>query len=229
MDEHTSSRRALLALGAGTITVGTAGCIDQIPFVGDQPLEFDASPASIPDATLTETGYEEDAIEESVIEETFEAAGQTQDVIVTNWQSEYDKEIDLGQFLPTDETVRAAVVTILTTPQVSVLGETFNPVADMDNEELAMMVQDQFEGLDELEHIEDVTAPVAGTSTTVGEFEGEATLVEVGIAVDLRLHVAEPVESGDDFIIAVGGYPVELHEQERPHVFSMFEAVEHDG
>lgn len=229
MNESKHTRRSLLAIGAGAVTASTAGCIDRLPFLGDEPLEFGADPASVPEAVLEETGYEEHEIEEVVVEETFEAAGQTQDVIVTNWQAEYDKAIDLDELpLPTDERVRAAVVTALTTPQVNVLGRTFNPVADMGSEELAEMVQDQYEQLTELERVGEESVTVAGESTTVGEFEGEATLAGDAVSVDLTVHIAEAVESGEDFIIGVGGYPTRLRDRERPHVFSVFEAIEHD-
>ncbi len=230
MNEQTHTRRSLLAIGAGAVAASTAGCTDRLPFLGDEPLEFSADPASVPESVLDETGYDEHEIEEVVIEETFEAAGQTQDVIVTNWQAEYDKAIDLGELpLSSDERVRAAVVTALTTPQVSVLGRTFNPVSDTEGEELAEMVQDQYEGLEELEQVGEESVPVAGESTTVGEFEGQATLAEEGTSIDLTLHIAEAVESGDDFIVGVGGYPTRLRDRERSHVFSMLEAVEHDG
>ncbi|MEF8881733.1 MAG: DUF6517 family protein [Halapricum sp.] len=209
--------------------MSTAGCTDQLPFLGDEPLEFSANPASVPDSVLDKTGYDEHKTEQVVVEETFEATGQTQDVIVTNWEAEYDKAIDLSELsLPGDETVRAAVVTVLTTPQVHVLGQTFNPVADMESEELAEMVQDQYEGLEELEQVGEESVPVAGEPTTVGKFEGQAQLVGEGISIDLTLHITEAVESNDDFIVGVGGYPTRLREQEQSHVFSMLEEIEHD-
>lgn len=226
-DKHT--RRSLLAIGAGTVAVSIAGCTERLPFVGDEPMEFSAEPASIPQSVLDETEYEEHEIEDVRIERTFEAAGQSQDVIVTNWQAEYDKAIDLGELpLPTDEQIRAAVCTVLTTPQVSVLGRTFNPVGDMNSRELAEMVQDRYDGVERLEHAGEETITIAGESTTISEFETEADLVGEGISVDLTLHIAEAVESGDDLIVGVGGYPTQLREQEQPHIFSMLEAVEHD-
>jgi len=229
MKDNRHTRRALLATGATVATASIAGCTDRIPFIGDDPIEFSATSASVPQSVLDETGYEEHEREDVVIEETFEAGGQTQDVVVTNWQTEYDKAIDLGELpVSADEELRAAVFTVLTTPQVDVLGRTFNPVADMDSEELAEMVQDQYGDFGELEQVGEDSAVVAGESTTVGEFEGEATLAGEESAVELRLHIAEPVESGDDFIIGVGGYPSQLRDQERSDVFSMLEGIEHD-
>ncbi len=224
----THTRRSLLAVGASAVAVSTAGCTDGLPFVGDEPMEFSAEQASVPGSVLEETGYEEHEIEEVVTERTFEAAGQSQDVVVRNWQAEYDKAIELGEIgLPTDERIRAAVFTALTTPQVSVLGQTFNPVADMDSEELAEMVQDRYDGLDDIEQVGEESATVTGESTTVGEFEGEADLVGESISIDLTLHITEAVESGDDLVVGIGGYPTRLQEEERSHVFSMLEAIDH--
>ncbi|RQG98582.1 hypothetical protein EA472_17425 [Natrarchaeobius oligotrophus] len=201
-----------------------------MPFVGDEPMEFEADPASIPQSALDETGYDEHAIEDVWIERTFEAGGQTQDVVVTNWQAEYDKTIDLGKLgVPIDERLRAAVCTALTTPKVSVLDRTFNPVGEMTSEELAEMVQDRYEGMENLERVDEDVVSITGESTTVGEFEAEADLVGEGVSIDLTLHIAEAVESGDDLVVGVGGYPTELRSGERPNIVSLFEAIEHNG
>lgn len=221
-------REALGAMGVAIIG-GSAGCLDTIPFVGDEPVEFEATPASVPDSTLQETGYEEQGTEEVVVERTFEAGGESQDVVVTNWQAEYDKSVDLGELGLGDQEQRAAIFTALTTPQVDVLGRTFNPVADMDAAELAEMIQDRYEGIDDLQQVGEETAPVGGQSTTVGEFETEAELAAAGTTVDLTLHIAEAVESGDDLIVAVGGYPQALRDQELDNIFALMAAVEHGG
>ncbi|WP_165874933.1 DUF6517 family protein [Natrarchaeobius oligotrophus] len=219
-----------MTLGASTAIATTAGCTASMPFVGDEPMEFEADPASIPQSALDETGYDEHAIEDVWIERTFEAGGQTQDVVVTNWQAEYDKTIDLGKLgVPIDERLRAAVCTALTTPKVSVLDRTFNPVGEMTSEELAEMVQDRYEGMENLERVDEDVVSITGESTTVGEFEAEADLVGEGVSIDLTLHIAEAVESGDDLVVGVGGYPTELRSGERPNIVSLFEAIEHNG
>ena len=222
------SRRSVIALGASAVIASTAGCTESIPFLGDEAVEFEAEAASVRQSALDETGYESQGVEEVVIEETVEASGQTQDVVVTNWQAEYDKSIDLGELgLPVDENQQAAVFAALTTPPVRVLGRTFNPVADMSSEELAEMVQDHYEGLDDLEYVGEQSGTVAGESTTIGELEGEATLADEGMSVDLTLHIAEAVESDDDLVVGIGGYPTELREDEEPNILALMEAIEH--
>lgn len=224
------SRRELLGTAGIALAGVTAGCLDAIPFVGDEPIEFVAGTSVVPESTLGDTGYEEQDRRDVVVERTYEVAGQTQDVVVTNRQVEYDKAIDLGEVgLGSGERLQAAVFTVLTTPQVDVLGETFNPVGDMESAELASMVQDRYEGVDDLQQVGERTATVAGESTTVGEFETQAELANGGLTVDLTLHIAEAVEAGEDLIVAIGGYPTLLGSQEESNVFAMMDTIEHQG
>lgn len=227
-ERSTVNRRTYLgAIGAVGVT-GLAGCTGSIPFVGDETMEFSATVASIPPATLDDTGYEEQEIDEVVNEETVEAAGQRQDVLVTTWQAEYDKSVDVTEFgLPVDDEIQGAVFTVLSTPQVSVLSRTFNPVGDMDSEELAEMVQDRFDGIDELERVGEDTVSIREESTAVGEFETAAELRDDGHAIDVTLHIAEAVESGDDLIVGVGGYPTAMRRDERDRVMALFRSIEH--
>ena len=222
------SRRTFLTLGASTILAGTAGCSDRIPFIGDEPMEFSAQPAAVPQAVVDETGYEAQDLEDVVMEETVEAGGQSQLVVVTNWQAEYDKPIDVGGFgAVTNGQLRAGVFSVLTTPQVNVLGRSFNPIADMDSDELAEQVQDRYDGVDQLERVGDDTITIVGESTTVAEFEGEADLVGEGVTVNLTLHIAEAVPAGEDFIVGFGAYPTELRDEEQQHVMTLLESIEH--
>lgn len=224
------TRRNVLRASGVALLGGLAGCTESIPFLGDQPLEFAAGWATVPDATLQETGYEEHQRRDVTVERTFEVGGETQDVVVTNRQAEYDRAIDLAATpLPTDQRFQAAVFTALSTPQVDVLGRTFNPVADMSADELATMVQERYGGMSDLSRVGERTAPVAGQSTTVGAFDAEAELLAAGMSVELRLYVAEAVEVGEDLVVAVGAYPRTVHEAEESNVFAMMEAIEHGG
>ena len=224
------SRRSALA-AIGTVAAGsTAGCLDAIPFLGSDPITFSASPTTAPDIVLEESGYAEHERSTMEVERTFEAAGQTQRVVVTNQLVEYDKAIDFGALgLPVGGRYQAAVVTALTTPQVEVLGRTFNPVADMSSADVAAMVQDRYEGMGDLRQVGSEDVPVAGTTTTVGEFETRAELVGPGVGVDLTLHISEAVEAGSDLVVAIGGYPTVARRRERSDVFTMFAGVEHQG
>ncbi len=223
------TRRSVLGVTALGMASATAGCVSQLPFIGDEELAFTASPAVIPDSVLDETGYDEQELDELVIEESFEAGGQEQDVRVTNWQAEYDKSIELGGIdLSVNDDLRAAVCSVLSTPQVNVLGRSFNPVADMSTSELADMAQDRFDDMDGLEPIDETSLTILGDSTTVTEFEGEAELLAEGVTVDLTLHIAEAVEAGDDLVVGVGGYPTQFADEERENVLAMLEGIVHE-
>lgn len=222
-----TSRRAVLGATGVLIAGSSAGCLQQLPFIGGDPIEFEATPASVPTAALNATGYEEAGVDDVVIERTFEVGGQSQDVVVTNWQAEYDKAVDFAATdLPVNEQARAAVFTALTTPKVEVLGREFNPVAEMDSEELASMIQDRYEGIEAVEQLGEQEKSVAGESTTVGEFETEADLVESGVTLTIVLHIAEAVEAGDDLLVAIGGYPRLLDAEERDNIFTLMDAVD---
>lgn len=222
-------RRALGVVGL-TVAGSSAGCLDRIPFIGDDPIEFESSPASVAETVLDDTGYEDDATEEVVIEESFEVSGRSQDVVVTNWQTSYEKSINLGAAgLPIDQEAKAAMFTVLSTPRVSVLGRTFNPVGDMSSQELAEMILDRYDGMSDITRIDEETATVSGTSTTVGTFDAEAEFVAAGESIEIRLNIAEAVESGDDLLVAIGAYPKEFADEEAGHVFSMMDAVIHEG
>jgi len=214
-------RRSFLAgtgLALGTVTAGCAALL------GNEPLTFAAEPARVPDATAEETGYELDGVREETVERTFEAAGQSRTVEVTNQIAEYQKAVDLG---PLGEQ-EAAIFTVLSTPKVEVIGRTFNPVDGMSTRELADMLQNQYEAIENLEREREGTVTVLGSETTQTQFTAETQLA-AGETVDIFLHVSEPVESGDDLIIAVGGYPRQLEAIEEGNVLTLMESVEHDG
>lgn len=210
-------RRSFVFATCTGIVASTSGCLDVL--TGEEPVEFGASPAGVAQPALDETGYQLAGREEVVIEREFEAGGETREVLVTNYQVEYQKSIDMGPLGQQE----AAVFTALTTPRVNVLGREFNPVADMSTEELAEMVQEQYDEVRNLERRGDSEVSVHGETTTQGKFLAEGTLA--GEAVDLFLHVSEAVEMADDLVVTVGAYP-ELTPEEEENVLTLMAAVE---
>lgn len=211
------NRRSVLT-GIGTIGIGSlAGCLSVIR--GEEPLRLTASPASIPASVLDETRYELNRQREVVIEREVEAAGQTREIVVTNQQLEYQKTVSLG---PLGEQ-EAAVFTALTTPQVNVLGREFNPVANMSTRELAEMVQEQYEDMQSMEHVEDSELTINDETTTQSKFQAEATFS--GQQIDLFIHISEAVELNDDLVITVGGYPTMLPDEEQ-NILTLMRSVE---
>lgn len=213
-------RRDFLAGSGLALTTATAGCTG---LLSDDPITFEAELASVPESVAGNAGYQLEGTDSQVIEETFEAAGESRTVEVTNRTAEYEKGVDLG---PLGE-LRAAIFTVLSTPKVEVLGRTFNPVAEMSTGELADRVQDQYDEIGDLEVEHDAPVTVLGTETTQTKFAGEIRM-ESGERIDIYLHVSTPVESGDDLVLAVGGYPQQLPDEE-DRVLELMEAIEHEG
>lgn len=208
-------------LGAmGTAAVGTlAGCLNLI--TGDGPIEVSASPARPSEQVRAETGYEQSRQEEQVIERTFEAADQRRQVVVTNWETECQKALDLA-VLGEQET---AVFIVLTTPQVSVLNRAFNPVAEMSTREIAEMVQEEYDDMGDLNHRGDRSVTIDGATTTESVFAAEA--VFAGQTMDIHLHLTEAVELGEDLVLAIGAYPA-LSAAEGDNIHRLIEGIEPD-
>jgi hypothetical protein len=209
--------RRQFVVGVGTaVTASLGGCLGVI--TGSEPAEFEATPPAVDDSALSETGYESAGVEEIVVERQVEAGGQSREVVVTNYMAQYEKAVDLG---PLGEQ-RAALFTALTTPQVDVLGQEFNPIADMSTRELAQRVQGQYEGIEDIQHQEDSDVTIHDQTTTQSTFTAQATLS--GQPVDIILHVSEAVELGEDLVVTVGAYPERLSGEEQ-NVLALMEAV----
>ncbi|MFC5277452.1 DUF6517 family protein [Halorubrum rubrum] len=216
------TRRRAIAAGGSLGIAGLAGCTALDFVTGGDPVEFTAEAATVSDAALEETGYESQGVTDDEITREFEAAGQTREVEVTNRIAEYDRGVDfLGQ------RYRAAVFAALSTPQVEVLGRTFNPVAEMSTDELATMLQNRYEGISDVERASEYTTDVVGTETTVVEYEAESELADGGATVEMTLHVTEPTEVGDDFVVCLGAYPQVISDGD--NVRRLLNGVEHPG
>jgi hypothetical protein len=203
---------------AATAAGALAGC----GFIlGDEPLSFEAQPARVGASVVEDTGYEHEGTTDQTIERTITVADQSREVVVTNRIAEYSKSVDLGPI----GAVRAAVFTALTTPQVSVLGETLNPVAHLSTADLADRLQNRFEDVGSLERAGESTVTVLGTETTQTRFRTEVT-VAAGERIDASLHLSEPVEHEDDLAICLGGYPQRLPAEES-NVLAMMEGLDH--
>ncbi|MFB6068425.1 MAG: DUF6517 family protein [Halobacterium sp.] len=193
MDRRTAVAVALVAL------VATSGCLGFL----SGPVTFSASKATVSDSALQETGYEEAKVTSSELTKTFSVAGQSKNVTVTNWIAMYERTVDvpvLGQ-------QRAAVFGAFASPQVKVLGQTFNPIKDYSAKELASLAQQQYSGLSVGQAVSTRNMTVLNQSTTVTKFEGQASIS--GQNVDVYVHVTKVKHDGD-FVVAVAIYPQRL-------------------
>lgn len=218
-DERRVTRRRLLgAVGVGA-TAGLAGCLDVI--TGDEPVTFEATAATVGSATLDETGYEHQGTRSDTATREFAAGGESRSVEVVNRLAEYDRGVDV----PTVGRLQAAVFTAFSTPQVDVLGQTFNPVEDMSTGDLAEMIQQRYDRIQNLREEDSRTVSLLGESTTATRYAGEARLAGEGVTVDIYVTITEPVMDGEDFVLAFGGYPQII--DERGAITTMIQGVEH--
>ncbi len=209
-------RRTFLASVGTAFTATTAGC----GFIlGNEPAEFEADPSAVSDAVLSETGYEFIEHERNEIEREFEAGGESRSVIATNVRAKHEKSIG-GDIL---DTPAAAVFTSLTTPQVEVLGQTFNPIEDMSAADLAERVQGQYETFADVEKQRESEVTINGETTTESTFTAEAVYDDSPLEV--MLHITDAVELGDDFVVTFGSYPKPASGEEE-NIRQLMEAVE---
>ncbi len=216
----TVSRRQLLAAGAAAGTALTAGCTG---FLSDT---LSSTRATVSQAALDETGYDEHTVETVVIERTVGRFGIERKIEVENWYAEYDRAVSLDALGLSR--VQGAVVAVLTTPQISFLGKTFNPVGEYSTDELVALIQDRYDQLENVRSVGESSISILGTDTTLARYEANARLTSAGTSLDVYLQLSEPVAHGDDFVICVAVYPQVVGlETESESVRTLLSSLEH--
>lgn len=202
-------RTAIACVLAGLVLF--SGCLG---FLSD-PLTFSAKKVTVEDGALQESDYEEVAVETREAERTFSG----KDVVVTNWVAQYEKRVSvLGMER------RAAVFSAFSSPEVSVVGQSFNPLADYSNRDLVNLVQEQYGSLSDVQHVSNESMSMLGHETEVAKFSATAQL-SGGSTVDVYIHVTKVSDAGD-VVVAVGVYPQAL-EGEQEHVYALIQNLEH--
>jgi len=195
------SRRRALAVGGAVGIASLAGCTALDVATGD-PAEFAAGTATVSDAALDETGYALNEVTSETVSQEFDVAGSTREVRVTNRVAEYDRAVELF-----GERYQAAVFAALATPRVEVLGQAFNPIDDLDDEERAELILNRYDGVDDLERGSEYTTSMLDSDIDVVVYTAEAEIAGTGLDVDIELHVGAPVAVGDDFVLPLAAYP----------------------
>lgn len=208
-------RRDVLAGASGVAVAALAGCLGAVGMD-----EHESTPGGVDPAALEETGYEQTNVEEMVVEEDFERFGYSETVTVTNYLTEHEKAIDLG---PLGEQ-RAAVFLVLTTPQISLAGRDFNPIADMDTEELVNLVTENYDDIENVEHDRDNEIEILDQDTIESRFAADAKFD--GRDVPVYMHVSESVETSADLLVTIGVYPQQTEDEEDNVVALMRSAIE---
>ncbi|MFB6070989.1 MAG: DUF6517 family protein [Halanaeroarchaeum sp.] len=211
------NRRSFLGAVAAGGLAATSGCIGFL--TGEKPLTFTASAAKVPADVQSQTGYEEAAQRSPTVSRTFTVAGQDREVEVTNRVAVYEKTIDLGPL----GTHKAGVFALLSTPQIEIAGQTFNPVEDMSTRELLAQFQSRYEGLSIDGQVGSTEVATLGTTATIEKYEGTATIG--GREIPIYVHVGR-IEHGGDFVLPIGVYPQRLPNGEE-QILTLVGAIQH--
>jgi hypothetical protein len=211
------TRRRTVAVVVALVVVST-GCMGIL----SGPITFSASKAPASDQALQETDYQEANVSKSTITKTFTVADQSKDVEVTNWIAMYERSISVAGLGER----RAAVFSTFSTPEVEVLGQTFNPIKDFSNRKLARQAQQQYGSLSIGDAVGERQVNVLGETATVTKFEGQASL-QGGQSVDVYIHVTKVKHQGD-FVVAVAIHPQQL-DGEQQRIDTLLDGLQHDG
>lgn len=205
-------RRAILTGVPTALLLG--GCTDLL--TGDEQ-RFEAETAVVAEATLSDTGYEEKRVEDMTIERNFDRVDRT--VVVVNRLAEYSRSVNIGPIGG-----ELARFTVLATPKVEVgpVGP-LNPIEEMSNKEVAEMVQQEYDSVENIERVGTRDVDLLGGTTEISKFRAD-TQTQAGESIEVFIHIGK-AESGNDFVLAIGVHPRDVDEQE--NVDAMMTGVEH--
>lgn len=206
---------ALLAL-----TLVTSGCVQAVT---GETITFEASPATVADGALSDSGYDLKEGDEVTVDRTVAVpvVGE-RDVRITNHVRVYGPAA-AGEAVE-DENVTPAVLFLVSTPQAKVAGQAVNPLGRVPLRELVTRVVSRGQGLDDLERVGSSEVDTLGTTTTVEQYSTTAELD--GESVPTYVYVTR-VAHGDDFVVAVSMLPQAFSDEEST-LYELLANVEHD-
>lgn len=191
-------RRRVLAAVPTALLLG--GCTS---LVTEGEARYAARAAVVSDAALDDTGYSQERHQEQEVVRDLPAGRR---IVVVNVLSEYKRRVEVGP-VATGELAR---FTVLSTPQVKIAGRRMNPVADMDDRELAEMLQQEYEDVDNVEFVDERSVDLLEADHTMSRFEADAKLAN-GTWMEVYVHIAQS-ESQDDLLVALAVHPQEIDE-----------------
>ncbi|MFC7028448.1 DUF6517 family protein [Halomicroarcula sp. GCM10025324] len=207
---RTGLLTALIAL-----LVVSSGCVGLIT---GETVAFEAEPASVDDAALETTGYDEARDEAQTLTRNVSVVGQERTVRITNHVAEYNRSVDLG---PLGELEFARLI-LLSTPGATVAGQSLNPLASQSNRQLVERLIQRTERVSDVQAEGNRTVQILGEDRTVSEFTGTSDVQ--GQEIDIRLHVASFEHEGD-VVVAVAVHPERIDERDR--VDTLLGAIQH--
>jgi len=211
--------RRQLAVALLVVLVVSSGCIGFL--TGQSALTFAANDVSVSEQARSDTGYEQAVDDTQVVNRTFSVGGQSRNVSVTNHVAEYQRSVSLlGNSQP------LARMTVVSSPAVAVAGQTFNPLGDRTDRELAQQLQSEYRTVRNVQFEGDRTETVLDEEATVSEFSAEAE-TRAGQSVDVYLHIVK-TRDGDDFVVGIAVYPQRL-DGEQQAVDTLLSGIEHES
>ncbi|MFQ3475265.1 hypothetical protein HKK80_03250 [Halonotius sp. F2-221B] len=117
-----------------------------------------------------------------------------------------------------------SVFVVVTTPGFEFLGQSLNPLGQLDNKALATELAGQVGQLSVGSEQSTTTRDVLGSETTVSTFAG--TLSQSGAEIDVGIVVTAVTNEGD-YVIGFGAYPQLLAETESANVSALLDGLEH--
>lgn len=184
-------------------------------------VEFDEVPDDIDSEQVPEE-YDSEEIPEEYDPEEIPEEYDPEEVP----EDEFDSEQVPDEFEETS--AEAAAFAAVSTPDVSIAGQTFNPIEEMDNEELieefaSEMETDSIE-LEDVEQIETVSLSILGEDRDVDLLRGQSELHGETVDIDILM---SSFANDDDYLVLAGLYPEMLTDQERAYAEDLLESVEH--
>ncbi|ODR82339.1 hypothetical protein BG842_01080 [Haladaptatus sp. W1] len=209
--------RKLIAGALLATLVLTSGCLG---FILGDTLEVSATKATVGDNALSQTGYEKAKVESLEAKRTFEAAGQSREVKVTNWVAQYEKTIGIDGVAEGT----AATFVVVSSPDVKIASKSFNPLSKFDNRDLVEKFVSGYGNIHDIRTVGSENVTVLGTNTKVSEFT--ATASSHGANVDVTIQATKLKHDGD-YIVVLAVYPKRLDESDS--VSSLLSGIQHGG
>lgn len=202
-------RRAVTLMGTVGLT-GLAGCLGE-----EGSFEYTASAAEIPEGSRN--GYQAEGPEAIEFEEPIEVAGISRDVHITTWSAGYSSSD--GE----------ASLFLLSTPDVTVAGQSLNPLARLSGADLiARAVDEGLARTDGNADVRDIQSDGELELTALGEQRTvslfTAVLAVEGEEIPVRLYLLS-ITHNEDVVLAVGFHPQGIDASN--DIQSLMESIEH--
>lgn len=200
--------------------ISLSGCAQFIS--GEGPLELEADAAYATDEAIEDAEYELVEKQSPSFNETVTAGDLEREVRLTNQLLVYEKDVNhKGIALKSGSTFM-----VLSTPAVSIGGESVSPITEMDQDEVIQHIASRSNTgqLKDIEKVDEYAVVANGDATSVSKYEATATVN--GNDVDVYLHLTT-IEKGEDAIVAVGVYPALYDSQGHDEMKTLMEGIEH--